>query len=323
MAEQVTFSSAEVAGLLARLEQLEAQVIAIPSSSSRKEPKIAAPKPFSGKRSESQEFILKCITVFTAQASTYYDDKTKLAYAINLLEKEVYEWVKPAMIASADKKPAYIQTWEAFRKEFLKMFSDIDIKELSYQRIQALTQTGSASNYANEFRRHSLPLDWNDEPLRQHFFRGLKSEVKDKVLSPSDFIDLDALIENAIKWDNLLYQRRKDPNNKANEHKAASSNKPAATGSKPFTALTSEHKKSLWTPRPSNIGSGPAPMQVDSTQRHLSQEEKDYRRENRLCFYCGKPNHSAFECWAAKGTGPRKSVNSTDQVNDAAKESPQ
>jgi hypothetical protein len=39
---------------------------------------------------------------------------------------------KPALLSVVDKKPEYVQTWTAFRKEFLKMFSDVDIKELSY-----------------------------------------------------------------------------------------------------------------------------------------------------------------------------------------------
>jgi hypothetical protein len=106
------------------------------------------PKAYSGKRTESQEFIAKCETVFTAQAVTCFDDATKLAYAVNLLENEAYEWVKPALLADVDKKPEYVQNWAAFRKEFFKMFSDVDIKEVSYQRIQALKQTGSASTYA-------------------------------------------------------------------------------------------------------------------------------------------------------------------------------
>jgi hypothetical protein len=70
----------------------------------------------------------------------------KLTHAINLLEHEAYEWVKPALMATLERKPTFVQTWEAFKKEFLKVFSDIDMKELSYQCLQALKQMGSASN---------------------------------------------------------------------------------------------------------------------------------------------------------------------------------
>lgn len=298
--------------------QLEQQLQV--SLATRKEPKVASPKAFTGKRTESQEFILKCETVFMAQTRTYYDDKTKLAFTINLLEHEAYEWVKPALLAPYDKSPEWIQSWDAFKKEFFKVFSDVDIKELSYQRLQALKQTGSASTYANDFRRHSLNLDWNDEPLRQHFFRGLKPEVKDRVLSPTDFTDLTSLMESAIKWDNLLYQRRRDPsNNRSTERSYTHSTTRQSNDYK--SSNQAHHSSPVHT-----LGTGPTPMEVDSIRGPLSQAEKDRRRKNNLCLYCGNPGHRALEC--RKRSSPPQpgksiaSIESTPQVQQA-KESPQ
>jgi hypothetical protein len=309
----------------ATVQAATTQADKITASATRKEPKITGPKAFSGKRTESQEFILKCETVFTAESVTYINNATKLAYAVNLLENEAYEWVKPALMADKDKKPGYIQTWIAFKKEFLKIFSDIDIQELSYQRLQVLKQTGSASTYANEFRRHSLNLSWNDQPLRQHFFRGLKPEVKDKVLSPTDFADLDALIEQSIKWDNLLYQRRKDPNNRQNSANIPSSQQKSSTNN--ANKSTSQNPKpQQWNggPQPKNLGIGPGPMQVDSVRGPLSQAEKYRRRQNRLCFYCGEANHTANNCPAAKASSARrKAISSIEPSQESSKATPQ
>ncbi len=310
--------------LVERIHQLEQQLQV--SLATRKEPKVASPKAFMGKRTESQEFILKCETVFMAQTRTYYDDKTKLAFTINLLEHEAYEWVKPALLAPYDKSPEWIQSWDAFKKEFFKVFSDVDIKELSYQRLQALKQTGSASTYANDFRRHSLNLDWNDEPLRQHFFRGLKPEVKDRVLSPTDFTDLNSLMESAIKWDNLLYQRRKDPsNNKSIDRSYAHSTSYQARDNRPLNQA--HNRMHQWNSPPTHtLGTGPTPMEVDSIRGPLSQAEKDHRRKNNLCLYCGNSGHRALEC--RKRSSPPQpgksivSIESTPQVQQA-KESPQ
>jgi hypothetical protein len=311
----------DINALLARIQLLETQAQA--SSTTRKEPKVASPKAFSGKRTESTEFVLKCETVFTAQSRTYCDDKTKLAFAINLLEHEAYEWVKPALMATLEKKPAWVLTWEAFKKEFLKMFSDIDIKELSYQRLQALKQTGSASNYANDFRRHSLNLEWNDEPLRQHFFRGLKSEVKDKVLSPTNYIDLNTLIEDAVKWDNLLYQRRKDPTNTKTSDRSYnnSANRQTSTN-KTWNQVPTRTTQTWNTPPRQSLGTGPAPMEVDSIRGPLSQVEKDRRRQNNLCLYCGNPGHRAADC--RKRSTPRNAIASINQVpQEQSKDTPQ
>ena len=42
----------------------------------------------------------------------------------------------------------------------------------------------------------------------------------------------------------------------------------------------------------------PTPMEIDMTQRRgpLSDEEKQRRRANRLCLYCGGPRHIVIHC---------------------------
>jgi hypothetical protein len=84
---------------------------------------------------------------------------------------------QPGFLAPYDKTTEWVQSWEAFKKEFFKVFSDVDIKELSYQRLQALKQTGSTSNYANEFRRDSLNLDWDDEPVKRNGLGSLPQQL--------------------------------------------------------------------------------------------------------------------------------------------------
>jgi hypothetical protein len=38
-------------------------------------------------------------------------------------------------------------------------------------------------------------------------------------------------------------------------------------------------------------------MQIDATRyKCLTQEEKQRRRREGLCLYCGKPNHQAKDC---------------------------
>ena len=46
-----------------------------------------------------------------------------------------------------------------------------------------------------------------------------------------------------------------------------------------------------------NQESRPEPMQIDATHyKRLIQEEKQRRRQEGLCLYCGKPNHQAKDC---------------------------
>ena len=62
----------------------------------------------------------------------------------------------------------------------------------------------------------------------------------------------------------------------------------------------------------------PTPMEIDMTRRRgpLSDEEKQRRRANRLCLYCGGPGHIAIHC----PHRPRRQVNhiSCDSKNESS-----
>ena len=61
----------------------------------------------------------------------------------------------------------------------------------------------------------------------------------------------------------------------------------------------------------------PTPMEIDMTQQRgpLSDEEKQRRRANHLCLYCGGPGHIAIHC----SRRPRRQVNQIhyDNKNDS------
>lgn len=85
----------------------------------------------------------------------------------------------------------------------MKVFGESDIIAASRHKLHYLKQTKSASSYAAKFQRYAAYLHWGDEALCHAFFDGLKEDVKDKILSPNDMMDISELISAAIKWDNL------------------------------------------------------------------------------------------------------------------------
>jgi hypothetical protein len=197
------------------------------------------------------------------------------------------QWLKPALLSQ--DKPEWISTWLAFRSEFLKTYADSDVKETSRFKLKTLKQTTSASLFATDFKRYSMYLDWSDETLRQSFFDGLRLDVQDRLLSPQRFASFSDLVDSAIEWDNLLYNRRR-------------ANKPTTyidTARRPLTSVsrTSPSITTSTSVAPS-VSTGPWPMDVDTLQAKgpLSQAEKDRRRQNNLCLYCGQPGHQLKDC---------------------------
>lgn len=286
-----------IQSLLERINSLETQLgasaaapvipppIPTTNASRAREPKINLPTPFRGSKAESAEFILKCDMVFMVQPETYHSDDIKLAFVINLLQGDAYQWVKPALLTQGDLRPSWISSWETFKLEFNRIFGDSDIIETSRQKLKGLRQTKAATTYATEFRRYSLYLHWGDEAFRHAFFDGLKEDVKDKLLTPNDFNNLEALIEASVKWDNLLFQRRRTTT--------------------PRIPTKSYTPNNTWSNPNYGNQSGPTPIQIDTItpspsaptfKGPLTQAEKDRRKKLNLCLYCGNAGHNVFDC---------------------------
>ncbi|RXK39408.1 hypothetical protein M231_03361 [Tremella mesenterica] len=309
--------------MMNRIMQLEqdlasAQLHQAPTTiTSKKEPKINSPAPFSGRKDEAMEFLLKCDMVFDTQPQTYALNTTRIAFVTNLLKDEAYRWVMPHLMLPQDQKPAWVQDWSLFKEEFKRMFEDTNIIETARHKLKTLRQTGSATSYATEFQRHAAYLNWNDEALRHNFFDGLKDDVKDKILTPNNFKTFGDLVNNSIKWDDLLFQRRKGTPFHKNPTPARLDT--PVIRNRPFTFQPSFRQIHTPSHTSTSASAGPTPMEVDAVRPRfspLTNEERTFRINNKLCLYCGKPGHMAHECRVRSNNRTPSKVNATINNNN-------
>jgi len=102
----------------------------------------------------------------------------------------------------------------------------------------------------------------------------LRDDVKDLLLNLSDPISLSEAVTQAVRCDNRLFERRQERRSTSGPYRA-----------------------DLATPSRQSNSSMPEPMQIDSSRiQRLTQEEKDRRRKEDLCMYCGGPGHQARNC---------------------------
>ncbi|KAK4683623.1 hypothetical protein P7C73_g6615, partial [Tremellales sp. Uapishka_1] len=289
------------ATLMSSVQAMAARPIQVTSSTSARswdrEPKVSGPSPFSGKKNETKEFIAKCETVFAVQPRTYSSDISQIAFASNLLKDEAYQWILPHLEKEEEDRPIFLESWGFFKQEFLKIFGDSDIIETSRQKLKSLRQTKSVTSYSTEFTRYSAYLHWGDEALRHAYFDGLKEDVKDKLLTPNEFASLADLVDASIKWDNLLYQRRR-------------SVVPRAFAQ--TSTIVTQSRQTVPPSRP--VSTTHVPMEIDAVQPRfspLTPEEREHRFKNKLCMYCGKPGHVAKDCRAKQNKPAR--INAIDQ----------
>eukprot|EP00122_Pirum_gemmata_P006355 Pgem_evm1s5808 len=165
---------------------------------------------------------------------------------------------------------------------------NFDHSQEAKDKLDVIKKTDAATKYTVEFKKWRFRSGYDEAALKNLYYKGLNSDVKDTMaISPVDPPQaLNDYQDYCIKIDNRLYKRKK-------EKKGANSR---------------YHKDEASDDR----------MDVDSTdfkkRKKLTEAQKEYRRKNNLCLYCGD-SHKLEDC--EKDTLPsRKTSNLTSSLVD-------
>jgi ribosomal protein S14 len=152
------------------------------------------------------------------------------------------------------ERPPWMTDFSLFAAHLKEIFGDPDVVGNVSNKLLALKQTGSATSYAAEFRRLAGQLEWGNQALVGQFFRGLKNSVQDELVRTDYSREINALISQAIRVDNLQQSR---------------------------LAQSAQVKSA--TP-------------AASPGQRLTEQQKEFRRKNNRCMYCGDPGHFLRSC---------------------------
>ncbi|KAF7338862.1 Retrotransposon-derived protein PEG10 [Mycena sanguinolenta] len=240
------------------------------------------PRLFTGSTKDVEAFIDEVETNIRLQRMT--DDLDKTGYFSTYLKdgnpKSWYYSVKATDMSLLSDYPRFVAS-------FRSQFSDSNYAATALRQIKALRQTGSCANYAARFRELLAHVDFSEQTKLDQFCDGLKSSVRDKIVGvrpkPTAF---EAFVTLAIEIDNDLHE------NEIATRERAGGSRSTANSSRP------NHHLAVSSPPASSSTSDPTPMEVDSLKFRgpLTQDEKDHRRRNNLCLYCGGPGHDSGTC---------------------------
>lgn len=266
-------------------------------------PKIRLPEKFDGTRSKFRGFLNQVRLVLRMHPQRYPSDDAKVGLIGTLLSGTALSWLSPLL----ETDSPLLHDFNAFITEFEACFGDTDRVRSAATKIRRLTQGNRpASVYVSEFRQLAGDTLWNEEALIDQLRRGLRQDVQDLLAHWPEPDSLSEAISCAVRADNRLYERRQE-----------------RLGSRmhaPSPASTSHHAPTYVQPHPATPSLGPTPMEVDQSRRRrpLTDQEKQFRRQNNLCLYCGQPGHIAVGCPNRRGAVRSTQVEATlsESLND-------
>jgi hypothetical protein len=265
-------------------------------------------------------FFAQCEIVFAANCSLYTTDESRILYAISNMTGMAFKFFEPYMTYLAkplEQRPTLLTNYSIFVETVTKSFGDSNPVINAKSAIRHLKQTGPVSVYATEFRRISMFLKWNDEALMSQYKLNLKEFVILELARRPPCTSLTDLIAESIEVDNLFYtterhikdnHQSKYPNRhnqNRNQNHNQNRNQNRNQNNRNHVIPERNHHQnqaSSFTSSPMDLS---ATVFQSNKPRGISEKEKQYRVDNRLCLYCGGNDHYRKDCPHKPSNPPR------------------
>lgn len=263
---------------------------------------------FDGTRDKLSTFVAECRIKFLDNADRYPTEDTRMNYIFTRCAGAAKEQLLPFWESDATAQKAPFTDTESLLRWLQTCFGDPDIKGTAQYKISHLRMTNREfPQYLADFNKYIERTGWNAEAQKSALLNGLSAELKNLLIHhDTEEMSIREITTLCIRLDTKLRASQ------------------AAGGRSRFGAAldpaTSQGRKMPTTPGPLRpltgravstpaTGANATPIVADritTTQggnlmdlsRHrgpLSDTEKQRRRDNGLCLYCGEPGHIAAD----------------------------
>jgi len=237
---------------------------------------------FAGDRRYLKGFLAKINLIFLLYPDRYQDDETKVIYLISRLYGNAMNWAATLI----DRNDPCLTNYEAFVGRLKAFYGSNDTTYIANQKLRTIRQhrLGSIQGYIQEFNKYSDDSNWNEQAKMDAFTAGLNQQVAVKILEmfpgPQDLISLQTI---AARIDSRISTH--------------------ANFFSSYNQTTSSSRN-----RKSNTRNNKNVTKTKSYNSPLSKEEKERRKKENLCLYCGSPDHSIDGCPKRKAKESRSST---------------
>ncbi len=251
------------------------------------------------------EFSSKLVTMQSRYPDSLKTDVDKINYALQSLEGVPALYFAPYVNGQVNDDEDILTSYPTFLKVLDEMYGDQHNLDEVHHLLNRLRQSGPMTEYIAKFRSLSGRSGWNDVSLLSRFKEGLSDEIKSMLTPQWHTLTNLRLAQSAATsaYQNLQAQhkfRTRHNSFRPQYHPQSHRRHPApVVASSPATPAATA-------------------MDLDAMRvKHITADEKQRRRDNGLCLYCGGANHFASSCPVKRARLAQVIVES-DSENDLA-----
>ena len=266
------------------IEQLNAQVGAAAPATAMHVVKLPKAEPFDGTRTKLRGFLTQMRMHLHVNQQRLTDEESKVIFVSTHLRGQAWDWFEIHIREYYEKPRAdwgtattdIFASYSNFVAYLNKMFGEINATANAEKKLTTIRQTTSTAAYATLFMQTAAVLGWDDYALIPRYVDGLKSHVKDELARIDRPATMQELIDLTTRFDNRHFERQQE------KREVEQWKKNPGRGNR-FQPRNSGHR----APRQDDYG--PRPMELDAAR--LPDEEQRRRKNDNLCFKCGKPGY--------------------------------
>jgi len=270
-------------------------------------------KEFDGDREDFDDFIQAVELYFQANPDYFQTDNSKIMKCIFLCTLKVQRWYTNKRQNGEEPR-----TWADFKTQFSQQYALVNASQYHLRKLKMLHQNNSCRKYVDDFRVHMYKCGYNKEALMNTFIEGLKEDIA-KAVAGKEFETIEQLFSSCIKLDDTYFEiskRSKKATYKPLNSKSYDDPKPKSFIKRfqPYSKPQGSKSFPNSFVKPVNTPSGSHTTNYTSTkkpfskkfdkkndfkskpkQSKLSDAEKQRRKDEGLCLYCGG-EHELDDC---------------------------
>jgi len=251
------------------------------------------PESYDGSGRKAESFWSSLETYYFLNQDVFQTDSKRVASALThfKLGTSAGEWARDRQQTALALTNPDFGSWDDFRSAFKAHFIPVETKMSSTQAMHSLRQQNRPFHeWYQEWITHANRSGANDQTKMFAFRRNIHPSLHIKLLGVSPIpTTLARLVELAKEFDQSYRMWTANPTSSNSTQNFRNTPRIRVSDADSSTTQINANSSSRTKPsRPQQGGSkkfGP-----------LSQEEKDRRRRNNLCSYCGGQNHFADRC---------------------------